>query len=229
MTERPYVLANCAVSLDGRLAFAGGRRARLSGPEDLRRVQGLRADCQAILVGIGTVRADDPSLRVHWELLDRAPGPAPWRVVLDSHGSIPPGAKFLDGSIPTLVATTEGCARRFAPPVEQFRGGTDAVDLSQLLEDLHRRGVRRLLVEGGSQVLASFLRAGLVDRFTVFVASWIIGGSSAPPMVGGPETLDEPGALKLLRGSAEPVDDGWVLTYLPRRPGPDGATPAAPL
>ncbi|HTT26201.1 MAG TPA: dihydrofolate reductase family protein, partial [Thermoplasmata archaeon] len=149
MPDRPFVWANCAMSLDGRLAYAGGRRARLSGPEDLRRVHALRADCQAIIVGVGTVRADDPSLRVKWELLDRPPGPGPLRVVLDSRGTVPPGAKVLDGSQPTLIATVAGAPTAFPPSVETFGAGTDRVDLPMLLGELHRRGHRRVLVEGG--------------------------------------------------------------------------------
>jgi 2,5-diamino-6-(ribosylamino)-4(3H)-pyrimidinone 5'-phosphate reductase len=225
MAGRPYVWANCAISLDGRLAYAHGRRARLSGPEDLRRVQLLRAESQAILVGVGTVRADDPSLRVHWELLDRPPGPGPMRVILDSKGTIPDSARVLDGSVPTLVATAEGCPRRFPNPVETFASGMNSVDLPALLEELGRRGVRRVLVEGGSAVLASFLRGALVDRLTVYVASVLIGGSTAPTMISGPETMDALGAVPLVRGDAQPMDDGWLLTYLPR--GGDPA--AAPL
>jgi 2,5-diamino-6-(ribosylamino)-4(3H)-pyrimidinone 5'-phosphate reductase len=215
--ERPFVWANCAISLDGRLAYAGGRRARLSGPEDLRRVHALRAECQAIVVGIGTVRADDPSLRVKWELLGRPPGAEPTRVILDSKGAVPAGAKVLDGSIPTLIATAQGSRRTYPPGVETFAAGSERVDLEALLHELHRRGNRQILVEGGSGVLAAFFRAGLVDRFTVFVASTLIGGASAPTLLTGPETVDAGSALYLERGAARAVDDGWLLTYSPRK------------
>jgi riboflavin-specific deaminase-like protein len=222
VTERPFVWANCAMSLDGRLAYAGGRRARLSGPEDLRRVHALRADCQSIIVGIGTVRADDPSLRVKWELLDRPDGPQPLRVVLDSNASVAPAARVLDGSLPTLLATAEGTRRGLPPNVEQFAAGQGRVDLAALLAELHRRGQRRVLVEGGSRVFASFFRAGLVDRLTIYVASVLIGGSTAPSLFAGPETLGADSALALDRGDAEPMDDGWLLSYRPRArpPGP---------
>lgn len=214
----PFVWANCAVSLDGRLAYARGRRARLSGPEDLRRVQELRAASQAILVGVGTVRLDDPSLRVHWELLGRPPGPAPWRVVLDSRGSTPESARVLDGAQPTLVATAAGCERRFPEGVAQFAAGEGRVDLRALLAELGRRRVRQLLVEGGSAVLGSFLREGLVDRLTVFVASVVIGDREAPSMVSGLETPDADRALRLERGELRALDDGWLLSYRARGP-----------
>src|ERR1700683_5231537 len=98
---RPEILVNCAVSLDGRLAYAGGRRARLSRPGGLRRGQWVRADGDAVLVGVGTVLLDDPSLRVHWEMIDRPAGKNPARVVVDSNGRTPPTARVLDGSAPT--------------------------------------------------------------------------------------------------------------------------------
>src|SRR5580658_1766342 len=125
---RPKVHLNCAISLDGRLAYAGGKRALLSGPHDLARVQQLRADLDAILVGVGTVVADDPSLRVHWDLLQRAPGREPLRVILDTQGRLPRTSKVLDGSQPTLVATSSACERVFPGSAEVVRFGETEVD-----------------------------------------------------------------------------------------------------
>jgi 2,5-diamino-6-(ribosylamino)-4(3H)-pyrimidinone 5'-phosphate reductase len=214
---RPKVWLNCAISLDGRLAYAGGRRARLSGPADLARVQRLRAESDAILVGVGTVILDDPSLRVHWELLDGKQGGEPLRVVLDSRGRTPPASRVLGGKIPTLIAIAEGAKVRFPPGVETFAAGRDHVDLAQLLAHLVGRGVRSVLVEGGSQVLASFLRQGLFDVFTVYVAPVVIGGATAPTMVAGVETGGPQEAVGLERTGAEPIDDGVLLSF--RRPG----------
>ena len=210
---RPKVHLNCAVSLDGRLAYAGGRRALLSGPSDLARVQGLRAEMDAILVGVGTVLTDDPSLRVHWDLLHRPPGREPLRVILDSHGRTPATAKVLDGSQPTLIATSRDCARDFPPHVARFRGGVEEVDLPGLLDDLGRRGIRGVLVEGGSRVLSSFLRLGLADAMTVYVAPIVIGGTTAPPMVTGDEATGPEATVRLRRGAAVPMDDGFLLSY----------------
>jgi riboflavin-specific deaminase-like protein len=225
LTTRPFVWANCAVSTDGRLAYAHGRRAHLSGPEDLRRVQRLRVESQAILVGAGTVRADDPSLRVHWEMLDRPPGPSPMRIILASDGAVPEDARVLDGSIPTLVATTSDCQRNFPNGVERFSAGRERVDLAALLDELGRRGIRQLLVEGGSQVLASFFRGGHVDRFTVFVAPVLIGGTSAPTLMGGPETPDERGTIRLRGVDVVSLDNGWLATY---EPEPGSSVPQGP-
>jgi 2,5-diamino-6-(ribosylamino)-4(3H)-pyrimidinone 5'-phosphate reductase len=216
--ERPRVIANCAVSLDGRLAYAGGRRALLSGPNDLRRVQRLRAESGAILVGVGTVLNDDPSLRVHAELLDAPPtGPAPLRVVLDSRGRIPPGARILDRSAPTLVATTAAHRGKYPAHVKVYVTEGPMVDLRALLRYLASRGVRQLLLEGGATVFASFFRAGLVDEFTVYVAPMLIGGATAPSLLGGEDLPEGLGIVRLRRISVEPLDDGVLLSFRPIR------------
>jgi 2,5-diamino-6-(ribosylamino)-4(3H)-pyrimidinone 5'-phosphate reductase len=215
---RPRVHINCAVSLDGRLAYAGGRRALLSGPADLKRVQELRAASDAILVGIGTILTDDPSLRVHWDLLDRPPGREPLRVVLDSQGRIPPTARVLavaPNGQRTAVATGVDCSREFPPGVLHFRAGGDRVDLVALLAQLHGRGIASVMVEGGSRVLASFLTEGLFDRLTVYVAPVVIGGVSAPPMAGGPEAVGPAGTVPLHRERVVPMDDGALLEFTP--------------
>ncbi|HYA11014.1 MAG TPA: dihydrofolate reductase family protein [Thermoplasmata archaeon] len=217
---RPAVWLNCAASLDGRLAFAEGARARLSSPEDLERVQRLRADVDGIVVGVGTVLLDDPSLRVHWELLHRPAGSAPYRIVLDGRGRTPEGARVLDGSAPTIVATTERNRRSFPPHVRTIVAGTEEVDLARLFAELHRLGLRRLLVEGGSAVLASVVRAGLFDRWTVYYAPVAIGGTRAPPLLAGPETHGFEDAVRVELAGIERVGEGFVATYLPSRGSP---------
>jgi len=214
---RPHVVVNCAVSVDGRLAYEGGRRALLSGPEDLARVQHLRAGVDAIVVGIGTVLADDPSLRVHWELIGGGPvGPNPMRVVLDSMGRTPDRARVLDGSAPTLIATSERSDRVFPPHVRSVKVGQREVELERLWGALLGAGVRRVLVEGGAAVLASVLRAGAFDRLTVYVAPVLIGGHRAPSLILGAECPGEEASVRLLQESAEPLGDGVLLTYRPR-------------
>jgi 2,5-diamino-6-(ribosylamino)-4(3H)-pyrimidinone 5'-phosphate reductase len=210
---------NCAASLDGRLAFAGGRRAALSSPEDLVRVQRLRANADAILVGVGTVVADDPSLRVHWDLLGEPPGREPTRVVVDASGRTPGHARVLAGGTPTIVATSEENVRSYPAHVIVMRAGHGSVDLTLLFEQLYAHGTHRLLVEGGAQVLASVLREGLFDRLTIYYAPLVIGGTTAPPVARGPETLDLESAVRLRFESTETVGAGYVATYRPVRPG----------
>lgn len=213
---RPAVWVNCAASADGRLAFAGGKRALLSSTDDLRRVQQLRANADGILVGVGTVVKDDPSLRVHWDLLGQPPGRAPTRIVVDSSGRTPPTARILDGTIPTIVATSERCTRTFPPPLQTVVAGRSSVDLARLFVRLHELGIRRLMVEGGSQVIASVLRQGLFDRFTVFYASVVIGGATAPPVAGGEDPTPPAATVNLRLVSLDRLGEGYVATYAPR-------------
>lgn len=223
---RPFVHVNCAISLDGRLAFSGGRRAPLSGPRDLARVQRLRAELGAVLVGVGTVILDDPSLRVHWELLDGPRGADPVRICLDGSGRLPSDARLLDGSQRTIIATTRATHRDYPATAETLVAGDGPeVDLAQLLGSLWEAGVRGVLVEGGAHVIASFLRASLVDRMTVYVAPVVIGGVTAPSMAAGPESHSSDEWVELLRESVEALDDGVLIRLRPRRP-PAGSPPS---
>ena len=215
--QRPAVWVNCAVSLDGRLAFAGGTRARLSSPEDLVRVQRLRAESDAILVGVGTVIQDDPSLRVHWELIGGKAGPSPQRVIVDSTGRTPENARVLDGTTPTVLAVSRRSTRVFPGHVRTIVAGDSEVDLSEVFRDLYEHGVRRLMVEGGRAILGSVLRGGLFDRLTVYYAPAVIGGATAPPMVGGEETRAEGELLRLETIGVERLGEGLLATFLPRR------------
>jgi 2,5-diamino-6-(ribosylamino)-4(3H)-pyrimidinone 5'-phosphate reductase len=212
---RPAVWVNCAVSADGRLAYADGVRALLSSPEDLRRVQQLRANADAILVGVGTVLKDDPSLRVHWDLLGEPEGKSPTRIVVDSTGRTPEGARVLDGTIPTIVATSTRSQRAFPAHVRTLAVGAETVDLAELFVRLHGLGVRRLMVEGGARILASVLREQLFDRFTVYVAPVVIGGATAPTLVRGPETRGPEGTVPLRLVALDRLGEGFVVTYAP--------------
>ncbi|HYA71082.1 MAG TPA: dihydrofolate reductase family protein [Thermoplasmata archaeon] len=222
--RRPLVWVNCAASLDGRLAFAGGRRAALSGPEDLARVQRLRAGSDAILVGVGTVVKDDPSLRVHWELLGEPPGPNPTRVVVDGSGRTPASARVLDGSTATIIAMSERSTRSFPAHVQTVVAGAARVDLGRLFALLYDRGIRKLMVEGGAEILSSVLRAGLFDRFSIYYAPVVVGGATAPSVVSGPETrgLEDVTTFELI--ALERLGAGSLATYAPsghREPLPE--------
>ncbi len=216
--DRPKILINCAISIDGRLAYAAGRRARLSGPEDLLRVQRLRAAAGGILVGAGTVVLDDPTLRVHWDLLKEPERAGPTRIVLDSMGRIPETARVLDGSAPTLVVTSERNRRRFPPAVETVVAGTERVELGRLWPLLAARGMPSVLVEGGGNVIASVLRSGIFDRLTVYVAPVVIGGRTAPSLALGPESPDAGSVVQMQLLGVERLGEGVLLSWGPGRP-----------
>jgi len=213
--DRPRVSVNCAVSLDGRLAFAHGVRARLSSPEDLARVHRLRAASDAILVGVGTVVQDDPSLGVHRELLDEVPKQTPIRIVVDASGRTPATARFLDGSLPTIVATTEINRRSYPPQVRILRAGHDLVDLPQLFRLLREEGIERLMVEGGSRILASVARDRLFDRWTIYYAPVLVGGTSAPSMLLGPEAIGPSDLMRMRLQEVAPLGEGFLASFLP--------------
>lgn len=206
---------NAAVSADGKIALPGGKPLRLSGPEDLARVHRLRESNDAILVGVGTVLADDPSLLAKAEHLGRPPARQPLRVVLDSRARCPPSARVLDGRARTLVIVAEDAPARSWPGGEVARAGRGRVDLRLALDALHARGVRSLLVEGGATVIGAFLRARLVDELTVYVAPVVVGGG-APSLVEGAGAADAGAVLDLDLVASERLGEGVLLSWRPR-------------
>lgn len=208
--HRPFVTVKVAHSLDGKIAtrtgqshWPEGRGAAISArrsqwiasPAARRYVHVLRRQVDAIMVGVGTVLADDPRLTVRtrgsW-IVNRGSKEQPLRVVVDSRLRTPPTARLFQGAAPVLIATTASApvARRRAleakgAEVRIFprRGG--GVDLRALLETLARRQVTHLLVEGGGTLIAGFLEARLVDRWISIVAPRLIGGRAAPTAVEG--------------------------------------------
>ncbi len=177
--HRPLVTVHYAQTIDGRIAARTGDAHWVSGEDSLRLAHELRAQHDAVLVGIGTVLTDDPRLTVRL-----AEGPSPLRIIVDSHLRIPLEANVLtDGVAKTLVATTpdassERAAEIHARGAEIIRAHAaedGTVDLRDLFKRLRARGVRSVLVEGGRGIITSALRDGLVDRLTVCIAPKVLG------------------------------------------------------
>ncbi|MDW5561593.1 MAG: 2,5-diamino-6-(ribosylamino)-4(3H)-pyrimidinone 5'-phosphate reductase [Methanomassiliicoccus sp.] len=204
---RPTVTVNCAMTADGKIAGRSRKQLRISSPEDLQRVRELRAASDAILVGVGTVLADDPHLTVKGLPKERNP----LRVVLDPRGRTPDSARVLDDRARTVIVTSEGCPRTWVG-AEALRVGGDRIDLRLLLTILHARGIRSLMVEGGGETIFSFFREGLVDRYMVFVGSMVVGGRTSPTPADG-EGLAEEGGVRLRLAGCERMGDGVLLTY----------------
>jgi 3,4-dihydroxy 2-butanone 4-phosphate synthase/GTP cyclohydrolase II len=192
--DRPYVVLKYAQTLDGRIATGDGDSKWISGEEERVLSHALRAACDAVLVGVGTVLRDDCRLNVRM-----VPGASPLRVVLDSTLRTPSTALLLDDGAPTVFLTTDeageddrkrvrdaGAGVRVLPP------GPGGVDLVAALAQLRAEGVRSVLVEGGAQVITSLLAAGLVDRIVVGTAPRIIGA--------GTEAVGDLGVARVTEG-----------------------------
>ncbi|MHA1606286.1 MAG: 2,5-diamino-6-(ribosylamino)-4(3H)-pyrimidinone 5'-phosphate reductase [Candidatus Freyarchaeota archaeon] len=212
MKGKPYVILNAAMSLDGKIATVGGD-SEFSDEEDWRRVHRLRAEVDAIMVGVNTVLADDPKLT-------SKVGRSPLRVVVDSMARTPPTARVLTyrRDVPTVIAVT---GRAPAERVERLReagarilvcGEGRRVDLEVLMEKLFEMGVRRLLLEGGGNLNWGMFEKGLVDEVRVAVAPVIVGGSRAVTLVEGEGFGRVSRAVKLKILNAERVGGCLLIT-----------------
>jgi len=206
---RPRVIINAAMSVDGKIALVGGKRIKISDEEDFRRVHELRNSVDAILVGINTVLMDDPKLTVKEKFVEEPKNPV--RIVVDSNLRIPSTARVLNDMAKTIIATTETAQERDLN-AEIIRCGKKNVDLKCLLEELWKRGIRSIMVEGGGTVIYSFLKEGLVDELNVFVGSIIIGGN-APTLAEDIGARNEDEVIKLKLLECRPLGYGVLLRY----------------
>jgi 5-amino-6-(5-phosphoribosylamino)uracil reductase len=190
---RPYVLLSCGMSIDGYVDSPSDERLLLSNDADFDRVDQVRAGCDAILVGAGTVRVDNPRLLIRDQArradrIARGLPPDPVKVTVTNTCDLDPAARFFTlGDADKLVY----CATPALPGAEEKLGkvatvvdGGDPVDLCRVLADLRGRGVQRLMVEGGGTVHTGFLTAGLADELQLVVAPFFVGDSRAPRFVG---------------------------------------------
>ena len=192
MADLPYTVLSCAMSLDGYLDDASGKRLVLSNDADLDRVDAVRAACDAILVGAGTVRADNPRLLVRAEhrrarRVAEGRAPSPHKVTVTRHPHLDPAAAFFStGDGDKLVYCATASVRRTRERLGAVATVVDAgatPTMCRVSEDLAARGVRRLLVEGGQSVHTQFLCAGLADELHVVVAPFFVGDSRAHRVV----------------------------------------------
>ena len=229
MVMRPHVVVNCAMSADGKISTIERRQVKISGPGDFARVDRLKAGCDGIMVGIGTVLTDDPSLTVKSpELiaLRRAEGRPdhPVRIIVDSTARTPSTASVLTKGPGERIIACSNCAdparvAALMPFATVVQAGDRSVDLPTLLGILGERGIARLLVEGGGTLLGSLFREGLVDEYITYIGGLIIGGSDAPTPADGPGFKVIEGFPRLSLLHVERLDDGVFLHWTVRDHG----------
>lgn len=195
-TGRPFVVVKCAATLDGRIATRTGDARWVTGPAARQHVHGLRHALDAIMVGINTVRADDPSLTTRLPAKVQPHPRDPVRIVLDTHLSISENAGILqlDSKAVTLIICADivpakEIARIERPGVRVVPFGTDGsgrIDLDDLMAWLGAENISSLLIEGGSRVIASAFAADIVDKALFFFAPKILGGDDGVPICTGP-------------------------------------------
>lgn len=189
---RPCVTWKFAGTLDGRTAAADGTSRWITGSAARADAHVLRATHDAVLVGSGTLRSDDP----HLGLRHGVTGRPPLRVVLDRAGGIRPEARVLDDAAPTVVVVAEGTRPPRLPHGHEVLAlpcDAQGIDVAELTAELYRRGLRSVLLEGGAQLAAAFARRGLLDRTVAYLAPMLLGA-------GGRAVLDDFGALSLAQG-----------------------------
>lgn len=221
MGDRPYTILSCGISLDGYLDAASDERLVLSNDADLRRVDSVRAGCDAIMVGAATVRNDNPRLLVRDASLReqrrrRGLCDSPVKVTVTQRAALDPRSNFFTtGAGEKLVY----CAGRAAPWAHRRLGavatviaGGDPVEFDWLVADLYDRGARRLMVEGGGRLHTQFLTAGLADELHLVVAPLFVGNPRAARFVGAGDFPWHAGHRASL-AEAQQIGDVVLLRY----------------
>jgi 2,5-diamino-6-(ribosylamino)-4(3H)-pyrimidinone 5'-phosphate reductase len=223
---RPYVTVNFAMSADGKLSTVERRQVKISGPADLLRVDQLKAQNDAIMVGIGTVLADDPSLTVKspdlrkWRT-SRGMDENPVRVVVDSLGRTPPDAAVLHkGPGKRVIGCSQSADKNAIDSLRSYAeviiSGDNRVDLERLLGELSGMGIKTLMVEGGGTLLWSMFENRLVDEMFQFIGNVIIGGENSPTPSDGAGFLKESQFTRMDLVRSAPLDEGVLLHWKSR-------------
>ncbi|MGW0249299.1 RibD family protein [Nocardia goodfellowii] len=221
MTNRPYILLSCAASLDGYIDDNTSERLLLSNDADFDRVDEVRADYDAILVGANTIRRDNPRLLVRSEArrdarVARGLTATPTKVTITRNGDLSPDAQFFaTGDTDKVVYTASSAFDKTQQAVGAIADVVDAgdpVDFHRVVADLARRGISKLMVEGGGSMHTEFLTTGLADELHLVVAPFFVGDSDAPRFVKGgafPWNKDHRARL----ASATQIQDVILLRY----------------
>ncbi|GJL79967.1 MAG: riboflavin biosynthesis protein RibD [Nitrospinaceae bacterium] len=217
-TSRPFVILKTAVSLDGKIATRSGQSQWITGEKARERVHQIRNEVDVILAGAGTIVKDDPLLTAR--LKKKSAVKHPVRVILDNEALVPLNARVFQNVDSERVLYAAGKTLPVSRKTALIEKGVEilllkekksGVDLSHLMQVLGERGLTSVLIEGGAEVNASALGAGLVDKVLVFVAPIFIGGRHAPGPVGGEGISRLAEAFKLKNLTVSPVGNDWLL------------------
>ncbi|PIN86841.1 riboflavin biosynthesis protein RibD [Candidatus Woesearchaeota archaeon CG10_big_fil_rev_8_21_14_0_10_44_13] len=211
-TKRPFVILKAAMTLDGKIATTTGMSKWISSEASRRYVHELRNRVDAVIVGINTVLHDNPRLTCRMEN-----GRDPLRIILDSRLRIPLDSRILADKN-ALIATTKRCDRQKKVALEQKGIGVvivgkdeDKVDLKELMYELVLRGITNIMIEGGSEISASALKQGIVDKFVYFISPKIIGGRDAKTPLGGEGIRNMDQAINLRDVEIRKIGDDVVI------------------
>lgn len=232
MTVRPYVLLSCAMSVDGYIDDTAPQRLLLSNEEDFDRVDQVRAECDAILIGATTLRRDNPRLLVNSaerRAAREARGlpPYPLKITVTASGDLDASYKFWHHGGGKLVYCPDSVVAKLREQLgdlAEVAGLGETVDFGALLDDLAARGIGRLMVEGGSAIHTQFLTAGLADEVQLAIAPFFVGDASAPRFVEPGHFLSD-AAHRMTLADVRPVGDVALLRFLlSDRSGRGGST-----
>ncbi len=218
--NRPYTIIVSEVTIDGKLTLRKGVSSKeimkFMDEEATRYLHQLRAKVDGIMVGAETIRTDNPFLTVRY-----VEGKNPTRIVPTSMADIPEDANILEKHAPTIIVTSEKApeekVKSLEERVEVIRCGEERVDLIKMMDVLYQKGIKNLMVEGGSTLNWNLIKLGLVDEIRLIHMPFIVGGTDTPTLVGGEgfSSLDEVVKAKLrahfLRGSHLITE--WEIKY----------------
>lgn len=221
LTDKPFVISKFAMTIDGKIATHNGDSKWITSKEARLQVHELRDEVDAILVGIGTVLADNPSLTTR---LPHRKGKNPIRVILDSELKIPLDVNVVDTTeAPTIIvcgpkvdSTKLNQLQEKGVKILSVSKAVNGLNLDEMLNELYKDGITDVLVEGGAEVNASFLRAGLINKFLVYIAPKLLGGrNSKTPFTGiDVDRIDD--ALQLEFDSIEQIGQDLCITAYPK-------------
>ena len=193
---KPYIILNAAMSLDGKIATKTGN-SEISGPEDLIRVHNIRKNIDAIMVGIGTILSDNPRLTSYRVSSNKEDNPI--RIVVDNRARTPVNYKILNDEAKTIIAVSNLCndknekcdmeafnrAKEISKKAEIFYSSKDYIDLKELMNYLYNKGIKTLLLEGGSTLNFSMIKENLIDEIKICISPMIVGGKDAKTLFDG--------------------------------------------